>query len=821
MPDDPTPQLADAGIQPVAIQEEMERSFLDYAMSVIVTRALPDARDGLKPVHRRILYSMFDAGHRPDRKHVKSANIVGDVMGKYHPHGDLAIYDALARMAQDFSLRYPLIDPHGNFGSPDFPPGAMRYTEARLAPLAMQLIGEIRENTVDFEPSYDNSGEEPKVLPARFPNLLVNGADGIAVGMATKIPPHNMGEVCDAVAYYLEHPDCSPRDLMRFVKGPDFPTGGIVMGTDGLKEAYTTGRGIVRMRGRSVVEEGRAGRPQIVITELPYQVSPGRFIEKVKELKQSSKLDDIADLRNETSRHGLRLVVVLKRDAIPQVVMNQLFKLTPLQDTFGVNMVALVDGVPRTLKLHELVGYYVDHQVEVVTRRTRFRLEEAERRAHVVEGLLIALDNIDDVIALIKASADTDAARQGLMESFGLSEIQANVVLDMPLRRLTALEVEKLRGEHSDLRERIADYQDILKKPKRVRAIVKDELGEVRKDYSEVRRTDIKPDAGDLDIEDLIADEELVITLSSSGYVKATSADTYRRQGRGGRGVQGANLKAEDVVTQALHTTAHSYVLMFTNTGRVYRLKGHEFPLMDRTARGQHIRNLLSLRADERVQAMIDTRDYETHRFLLFATKRGQVKKTAFSEYDSAISSGLIAVKLRRGDEVVHVLPTSGEDRIVLVSRSGMAICFDESGVRSMGRATAGVRGMSVREGDEVVSAVVASPQATLVMITSGGYGKRTRLTEFRSQARGGKGLIAIKTGGRGRGDVVGAEVVRDDDELFVFSSEGVAIRVRAGDISRQGRAATGVRVMRLSDGVTVSAVAPIPQEEGETQPLR
>lgn len=788
----------------------MERSFLDYAMSVIVARALPDVRDGLKPVHKRILYGMFEQGVRPDRPYKKCARMVGDVMGKYHPHGDSAIYDALVRMAQDFSLRYPLVDGHGNFGSPDFGAAAMRYTECRLAPLALEMIEGIDEETVDFVDNYDGEEKEPVVLPCRFPNLLVNGAGGIAVGMATNIPPHNMREVCDAVVHYLDHPDCTPDELAEIIKGPDFPTGGIIMGKGGVVNAYRTGRGSVRVRAKASIEEDSRGRPRIVVTELPYQVAASNVLLKIKDLVESKKVEGISDLRDETSREGLRLVVELKRDAIPQVVLNQLYKYTQLQDTFGVNMLALVGGRPRTLNLAEMVGYYVDHQVEVIERRTRYRLRRAEERLHIVEGLLIALDNIDDVIRIIRGSQDTEAARTALMNQFGLSETQANHILDMPLRRLTQLETNKLREEEGELKARIAELKSILEDPKKVREIIRAELSEIRERFGDARRTVIASEEGEFDIEDLVADEELVITLSRNNYIKAVPAAAYRTQNRGGRGVSGGKLKDEDVLDHIRHTTAHAFLLFFSNTGKVYRIKAHEVPRRDRTARGVVVQNVLPLHPEERIQAIIDTRDYETYRYLVIATKNGIVKKTLFNAYDSSRRDGIIALNLRDGDEVVSVMPTSGDDGILLLSRSGQGICFPEADARPMGRTAGGVRGMKLAKGDYVVSAVVADPGADLLLVTTSGHGKRTPVSQFGSQRRGGKGRVAIKLP-PARGKLVGGLVVVEGQEVILTSTDGQVIRIAADGISRQGRYATGVSVMKLDRAHEVAAITSVP----------
>ncbi|MGI9119923.1 MAG: DNA gyrase subunit A [Acidimicrobiales bacterium] len=798
-----------AGIEPIEIQEEMERSFLDYAMSVIVSRALPDARDGLKPVHRRILFGMHDLGARSDRLRLKSARVTGDVMGKLHPHGEGAIYDALVRMAQDFSLRHPLIDGKGNFGSPDHPPAAQRYTECRLATLANQMLAGIDEDTVDFVDNYSGEFTEPSVLPSRFPNLLVNGSQGIAVGMATNIPPHNLGEVVDAVTHLLDHPEATPDDLMAFVKGPDFPTGALILGRSGMMEAYRTGRGSIRMRARTEITESAKGT-FIVVTELPYQASPAGILMRIKELVDAKELDGVADLNDESSGDATKLVVKLKRDANANVVLNNLFKHTALQASFGVNMVALVDGIPRTLNLAQALSAYVDHQVDVITRRTRFRLRKAEARAHIVEGLLRALDLIDEIIALIRGSDDREAARLGLMAPpFDFSEIQANHILDMTLSRLTRLGRSQLEDELAQLRATIAELRAILADEGRLRGVIKDELAEVRAAFASPRKAEVALDPGSIDDLELIEDEELVVTLSATGYVKSIHADAFRSQGRGGRGVQGTRLRDEDYVTHIVTTTAHAYLLFFSTRGRVYRLRAHEIPVKERTARGTAIVNLLPLEPDERIQAIIDTRDYETNRFLFFATRKGQVKKTKFTEYDSSLRAGLIAISLREDDELVRVIPTNGTDDIFMVSGAGMTIRFSEDEVRAMGRGAAGVRGMRLRPDDEVVSCDVARDDCDILVVTDAGYGKRTKVDRFSPQSRGGQGVKGIKLTAR-RGRVVAAFMVGLDDEIILIASGGVVIRTGVREIPSQGRDATGVRIMALSPGQSVAAVAPV-----------
>jgi DNA gyrase subunit A len=806
-----------ASIEPIEIQEEMERSFLDYAMSVIVSRALPDARDGLKPVHRRILYGMDDVGARSDRPHMKCARVTGHVMGNYHPHGEGAIYDALVRMAQDFSLRHPLIDGHGNFGSPDDPPAAQRYTECRLATLANQMLAGIDEETVDFVDNYDGSGREPTVLPARFPNLLVNGSQGIAVGMATNIPPHNLGEVVDATMHLIDHPDATPDDLMAFVKGPDFPTGGQILGRAGILDAYRTGRGSIKMRAKAEIEDTKKG-PVIVVTEIPYQTSVGNIAGKIADLANSRELEGIRNVNDESAKGKTRLVVELKRDANANVVLNNLFKHTPMQTSFGVNFVALVDGVPRTLNLKQALAAYVLHQVDVITRRSKFRLRKAQERAHIIEGLLRALDMIDAIITLIRGSEDRAAARAGLMaEPMSFTEVQAEHILDMRLSQLTRLSRSDLDSELAKLRATITELEAILNNPAKLRTVIKDELAAVREKYATPRKAQITFDPGDIGVEDLIDDEPLVFTMTKAGYVKTVQAGAFRVQGRGGRGIQGAKLKEEDLVTQIVHTSAHAYLLFFSNRGRVYRLKAHEIPMKERTARGTAVVNLLPLAPNEKIQAVIDAREFTDDRHLFFATRKGHVKKTVFSEYDSSRRDGLIAINLKDGDELVKVMLTNGGDDVFMVSRNGMNIRFSEDDVRAMGRAAAGVIGMRLKAGDEVVSCDIARDDVDILIVTDAGYGKRTKLERFNRQGRGGQGVRGIKLTAK-KGFVVAAFMVALDDEIFLVSSAGVTMRIPVRDISSQGRDATGVRVMNLDAGTTVASAAPIlsADEEGE-----
>ena len=808
--------MAEEGrIAPVDINEEMSKSFVDYAMSVIVSRALPDVRDGLKPVQRRIIYAMDDMGVTAGASHRKSATVVGEVIGKYHPHSNDAIYDALVRMGQGFSLRYPLVDPQGNFGTTDDPPAAMRYTECRLTRLAEALLDGIDEDTVDFADNFDGSEAEPEVLPSRFPNLLVNGSQGIAVGMATNIPPHNLGEVAEACRYGLEHPDAPPEDYLKIVKGPDFPTGGYVMGTDGIREALLTGRGSIKMRAVADIEEIRKGRTAIVVTELPYQVSQDRVMEKIAGLVQDKKVSGIADLHNQSSsRVGVRLVIELQRSAVPQVVLNQLYKLTQLQESFGVNTVALVDGVPQTLNIAEMVQYFLDHQMEVIERRTRFRLDRAEARAHILEGLVTAVDNIDEVVSIIRRSAEADQARTALMERFELTDIQARAVLDMPLRRLTSLETEKLRAELEDLRELIADLRAILASPARRRAIIAEELEEVRRVHDDARRTRIQPDEGELSFEDLVADDELVLTASANGYVKTVDAGMYRSQGRGGRGVKGAAVREGDFLTHVLHTTAHAYLLFFSNKGRVHRVKAHEIPRQSRTAKGVLAQSVLPFEPDERIRAIIDTRDYESFKYLVMVTRRGQIKRTAFSEYNKSRKT-LIAIKMIEGDELVEVHATKGGSDVLLFTQQGQGIRFQESEVRPLSRGTRGVRGIRLREGDEVVGASVSETGDEVLMLTSGGYGKRTRIDQFPMRKRGGLGVKAYKLTPV-RGKLIGARAVSPDGKVLVVSSDGQMIKMEIGSIGRRQRITSGVRVKKLDEGVTLTSFAPVLNDEAE-----
>ncbi len=802
-------------VEPIEINLEMERSFLEYSMSVIVSRALPDARDGLKPVHRRILYSMFDQGLRPDRPHTKCAKVVGEVMGTYHPHGDSAIYDALVRMVQDFSMRHPLISGHGNFGGtgPDEGAAAMRYTECRLAPLALELLDSIDEETVDFEPNYDNTNQQPTVLPSRFPNLLVNGSQGIAVGMATKIPPHNLGEVIDATLYLLANPGATPDDLMRFVKGPDFPTGAQILGRQGILDAYRTGRGSIKVRAVAEVEEHR-GDTRIVVTEFPYEVSVESVEEKIYDLVKSGDLEGVAAVQNDSAGRQARLVIRLKRDANANVVLNKLYKNTTLQTTFAVNMLALVDGVPRTLNVAQALTHYIAHQVEVVTRRTQFRLRKAQARAHIIEGLLRAIDMLDLVIATIRGSDDRPAARVALMaEPFLFSEEQANHILDMTLGRLTRLGRTELEDEMARLLATIAELESILASEVKLRAVIADEMTVIKNKYATERLTKIVNDPGELGVEDLIDDEDIVITMTRAGYVKSVSADAFRTQGRGGRGVQGAKLRDEDFVDQIVHTTTHAHLLLFSNRGRVFRLRGHEIPMKERTAKGTAVVNLLNLQPNESIQAIVATNDFPKDEFLVFATANGTVKKTSFSEYDKSRREGWIAIKLRDGDEVVRVVATAGGDDLMMVTFRGMAIRFNESEVREMGRDATGVRGIRLKGDDRAISLDVVRDDADLFLVTDTGFGKRVKTDRFNVQGRGGQGVRAIRLTAA-RGFVVASLMVELSDEVLLASSGGVLIRTPVREVSSQGRDATGVRVMNLDEGHSVATAAVVPSEE-------
>jgi DNA gyrase subunit A len=812
-------------IEKVDLQVEMARSYLDYAMSVIVGRALPDVRDGLKPVHRRVLYAMYDAGYRPDKGYYKSSRIVGDVMGNYHPHGDTAIYDTVVRLAQSWSLRYPLVDGNGNFGSPgNDPAAAMRYTEARLAPLAMEMMRDIDEDTVNFSPNYDGRSQEPDVLPSRFPNLLVNGSAGIAVGMATNIPPHNLREIGEAVMYSLEHPDMPAPDLLNhlltIVKGPDFPTKALIVGRGGIEDAYRTGRGSVTMRAVVNVEEINK-RTCLVITELPYQVNPDNLALKIAELVKDGKIKGIADVRDEgNERLGQRLVIVLQSSAIPKVILNNLYKQTQLQDTFGANMLALVDGVPRTLRLDEFIKYYIEHQVEVIVRRTKFRLVEKEKRAHILKGYLKALDALDAVIALIRASKTPEEARTGLMKLLDVDEIQANAILDMQLRRIAALERQKINDEYDGLMADIIELNSILASEAKQREIIKTELTDLVAKYGDERRTQLVASEGDFSAEDLIPDNDVVVTITRGGYSKRTTADLYKSQRRGGRGVKGAALKQDDVVDHFFVASTHDWLLFFTNQGRVYRAKVHELPDAGRDARGQHVANLMAFKPDEQIAQVLSFKDYNAAPFLVLATKGGLVKKTPLAEYDSPRTGGLIAISLKPGDEVVSASLVRNGDELLLVSKKAMSLRFttDDESLRPMGRSTSGVIGMKFRDGDELLTMARVDSQSSqgafVFTATDGGYGKKTPIDEYRLQGRGGIGIKAAKIDEDSRGTLVSALVLEDADEILAITSAGTVMRTPAAEVRQTGRDSMGVRLVNLDEGATLLSVTRNSEDE-------
>lgn len=789
---------------------EMRTSFLEYSMSVIVARALPDVRDGLKPVHRRILYAMNESGITPNKPHVKCARPVGDCMGKYHPHGDAAIYDTLVRLAQDFSMRVPLIDGHGNFGSIDGDgAAAMRYTEARLNKPAMELLADLEKETVDWQPNYDESLQEPKVLPARFPNLLVNGSAGIAVGMATNIPPHNLGEAIDATIAVMENPDISLDEILQIMPGPDFPTGATIMGRSGIREAYETGRGSITIRAKAHVEKSTSGRNRIVVTEIPYQVNKAKLIEKIADLVKQKTVTEISGLNDESDRKGMRIVIDLKRGEEPQVVLNKLYKHTQLQTGFGINNLALVNGVPHVLGLKDMLYNYIDHQIDVIQRRTRYELRKAEERAHILEGLVIALDNIDEVISIIRSSRDDAEARARLIERFGLSEVQANHILEMRLRRLTGLEREKIETELAELREKIAYYKRVLGDESLVKEIIRDEMLEIKRRYADKRRTEIADEARDLDIEDLIADEDMVVTITRSGYIKRLPVATYRQQKRGGKGMSGVKLKENDFVEQLFIASTHDYMLFFTNKGKVYRQKVHQIPLGSRQAKGTPVVNLLPIEDDEKVATVINTRDFPADEYLLFATAHGMIKKTAFDAYKNVRSNGLIAINLRDADELIAVRRVAPGMKVMMVSSAGKAIRFDESEARPMGRDTTGVHGIriDVAGGDRVLGMEIAPDDSDLFVITERGYGKRTKVTEYTEHHRGGGGMSTIKMTDK-KGMIAAMKIINEKHEMMIVSEEGVVIRVKAGDISELSRATQGVKVMNVDDSDRVVAVA-------------
>ncbi|VFE31723.1 DNA gyrase subunit A [Clostridioides difficile] len=801
-------------ILPIEIAEEMKKSYIDYSMSVIAGRALPDVRDGLKPVHRRILYSMSELNLTPDKPYRKSARIVGDVLGKYHPHGDTAVYYAMVRMAQDFSTRALLVDGHGNFGSVDGDsPAAMRYTEAKMSKLSLELLRDIEKETVDFKPNFDESLKEPSVLPARYPNLLVNGSNGIAVGMATSIPPHNLAEVIDATVYLIDNPECSVDDLIKFVQGPDFPTAAIIMGKESIAEAYRTGRGKVKVRSRAFIEELPKGKQQIIVTEIPYQVNKAKLVERIAELVKEKRIEGISDLRDESNRNGMRIVIELKRDANANIVLNNLYKHSQMEDTFSIIMLALVDGQPRVLNLKQILYHYIKHQEDVVTRRTKFELNKAEARAHILEGLKIALDNIDAVISLIRASKTGQEAKLGLIEKFNLTEIQAQVILDMRLQRLTGLERDKIEAEYEDLIKKINRLKEILADERLLLNVIKDEITIIKENYSDERRTEIRHAEGEIDMRDLISDEEIAITLTHFGYIKRLPSDTYKSQKRGGRGISALTTREEDFVRHLVTTTTHSRLLFFTNKGRVFKLNAYEIPEGKRQAKGTAIVNLLQLSADEKIATLIPIDGNDENEYLLLATKKGIVKKTKREEFKNINKSGLIAIGLRDDDELIGVELTDGKQEVLLVTKEGMSIRFDENDIRYMGRTAMGVKGITLSKEDFVVSMNLCSKGTDVLVVSKNGFGKRTNIEEYRSQIRAGKGIktynISEKTG-----TIVGADMVNEDDEIMIINSDGVLIRIRVNEISLFGRVTSGVKLMKTNDEVNVVSIAKINIEE-------
>ncbi|MCL2436492.1 MAG: DNA gyrase subunit A [Clostridiales bacterium] len=798
------------------IYDEMKNSYIDYAMSVIVGRALPDVRDGLKPVHRRILYGMHELGITPDKPHKKSARLVGDVMGKYHPHGDSSIYDAMVRMAQDFSIRYPLVDGHGNFGSVDGDgAAAMRYTEARMSHLSLQMLRDIDKETVKFVPNFDEEEEEPSVLPARFPNLLVNGSNGIAVGMATSIPPHNLGEVIDATVKLIDDEECTVEDLIKLVKGPDFPTGASILGKNNAKQAYRTGQGKVIVRAQAEIEETSKGKQQIVVTEIPYQVNKSRLIEKMAELVKDKKLDGISEIRDESSRHGMRIVIELKRDANAQIVLNRLYKHTQMQDSYSMIMLALVNGQPKLLTLYDMISEYLKHQKEVVTNRTIFDKKKAEARAHILEGLKIALDNIDEIIKLIRASYND--AKPKLMERFGLSEIQAQAILDMRLARLQGLEREKIENEYAELMKLIEYFNALLADEKMLMGVIKEELLEIRKKYSDARRTKILADVTELDEEDLIQEENVAITLTHLGYIKRVTADTYKTQKRGGRGVTGLTTRENDFVKNIIMTSTHDHLLFFTNTGKAHKIKAYEIPEAARTAKGTPVVNFLHLMQRERVTAVIPIKEFVEDKFLIAVTKNGTIKKTPLSQFDTNRKAGLIAISLKDDDELIGIKQTTGANNVIIVTKNGKCICFSEEDVRSMGRVAGGVRAISLEKDDEVVAMELVEPDEELFVVTKNGYGKRTPVEEYKIQVRGGKGLLTYdKAKFKKTGELIGAMVVNEMDEILLINSDGIVIRIRAAEVSRLSRATQGVKIMKVEEDANIIALAKVIKEDGD-----
>lgn len=805
-------------IIPIEISQEMKKSYIDYSMSVIVGRALPDVRDGLKPVHRRILYSMIEQGITPDKPYRKSARIVGDVLGKYHPHGDSSVYMAMVKMAQDFATRGLLVDGQGNFGNVDGDsPAAMRYTEARMSRLATELLRDIDKETVDFGPNFDESLQEPLVLPARYPNLLVNGSNGIAVGMATSIPPHNLGEVIDATVHYIDNRDCTTEDLMEHIAGPDFPTGAMIIGTEGIKEAYRTGRGKVRVRARAEIEELPKGKQQIVITEIPFQVNKSRLVERIADLVRDKKVEGISDLRDETNRHGIRVVIELKRDVNANIILNNLYKHSQLEETFSIINLAIVDKTPKVLNLKQYLECYVDHQKDVITRRTQFELKKAQARAHILEGLKIALDNIDRVISIIRGSENGQIAKEKLIEEFALSDIQAQAILDMRLQRLTGLERDKIDNEYKELMERITYLESILADESKLFGVIKDEMLAIKDKYADPRRTEIKPAEGEIALKDLYEEEEVAITLTHLGYIKRLPADTYKSQKRGGRGISALTTREEDFVTDLISTTTHSLMLFFTNRGRVYKLNAYEVPEGKRTSKGTAIVNLLQLNPGEKIARTIsfntDSKENDDLKYLLFATKSGIVKKTPISDFKNINKSGLIAINLKDGDELIGVNRTSGEEDIILVTENGMSIRFNENDVRAMGRTATGVKGITLSKGDQVVSMDLISNGSDLLVVSEKGFGKRTETEEYRPQIRAGKGIKTYNINSK-TGKLVGATLVNEDDEIMMINSNGVLIRIRVNEISIFGRVTSGVKLMKTDEEVEVVSIAKLKGEE-------
>ena len=803
-----------SSIVPVDLNKEMQKSFIAYAMAVIINRALPDVRDGLKPVHRRILYSMSELNMYPDKPYRKSARLVGDVLGKYHPHGDYAVYDAMVRLAQDFSIRYPLVDGHGNFGSVDGDgAAAMRYTEARMSKLTLELLRDIDKDTVDFYPNFDETLEQPAVLPARFPNLLVNGTGGIAVGMATNIPPHNMGEAIDATIALMDNPDISIEELIDIIPGPDFPTGGIIMGVSGIREAYKTGRGRIRVRAKTEIEKYKEDRERIIVTEIPYQVNKAALVEKIAEMVHDKRIEGISDLRDESDKSGMRIVIELKKNANANVVLNHLYKHTQMQDTFGVIMLALVDGEPRVLNLKQVLEYYVEHQKDVIVRRTKFELEKAKKRAHILEGLIIALDNIDEIVNLIRSSPDAPTARASLIERFGLTEVQAQAILDMRLQRLTGLERDKIEAEYKEVQERIEYYNTVLSTPQMVIDIIKADLTEIRGKFADARRTEITFDEDDIDLDELIAREDMVVTLTHYGYIKRISLETYRAQKRGGKGVTAMSTREEDFAEQVFVTCTHNQLLFFTNKGKVYMKKCYQIPEAGRTAKGTAIVNMLNLDPDEKVSAVFPVEaEIERDSNLVIVTKGGVIKKTPFSEYSNIRQNGLKAVNLREGDELISVMETDGDKRIIVGTRDGMSIIFSEDDVRPMGRSARGVKAITLEDGDEVVGMARTRDGATLLTVTEQGLGRRTELDQYRVQTRGGKGSINYKVDEE-RGAVAGIKIVDDNDDIIMITTDGVVIRIPVSEINVFSRYSRGVRVMRVDEGSKIATIARAPQE--------